>query len=124
MTGAGEVDTADESAATGDQRIGTGDSVYYERTDEELLVAFAEPGECGQDGRLAWIGWPLGWAPLSEFRLVKKATPLARIAVLRRMASSPFHVQARAREILLSEGVDPTEPGSEPSDTQEERLNQ
>lgn len=63
-------------------KIDTGDTVKHGPTGESWVVAYVE------DNRLAWCGWPPGWAELSDCTLVRKASEEQRIALLEKMAKS------------------------------------
>lgn len=52
--------------------IDTADSVMHKPTGNKLIVA------CVYEGRVYWIGWPAGSAPIEEFALLKKAKPSDR----------------------------------------------
>lgn len=65
--------------------IDTADVVKHGPTGEEWLVARV------RDDRLAWCGWPQGWAALSDCTLVRKATPEQREKLLRDIADSHGH---------------------------------
>ena len=71
--------------------IETGDVVLHGPTKERWVVAFV------QDENLSWCGWPEGWAKLADCTLVKKATPEARLKLLKEMAAMPTGQDHRAR---------------------------
>lgn len=60
--------------------IDTGDHVHHGPTDEDWVVARV------QDDKLAWCGWPPGWADLADCTLTKKATPEERELMLATLA--------------------------------------
>lgn len=64
------------------QPIDTADHVHHAPTGEDWVVAFV------QGDRLAWCGWPEGFAALADCTLVKKATTDERDALLRELAES------------------------------------
>lgn len=61
--------------------IDTGDTVFHRPSRERWLVAFVD------DDRLAWCGWPEGYARTADCLLVHKATREQRHDLLRSMAS-------------------------------------
>ena len=60
--------------------IDTADIVRHGPTGEDWTVAFV------QDGKLAWCGWPEGFADLADCTLVKAATDDERKSLLEDMA--------------------------------------
>jgi len=81
------------------EAIDTGDSVYHTPTGETWLVARVD------GDKLAWCGWPEGWADLADCTLTEKATPEERTKLLRRLADGSHHCAAWARERLKPEGA-------------------
>lgn len=82
--------------------IDTGDSVKHGPTGETWVVAFVE------NDRLAWCGWPEGFADLADCTLVRKATPEQRVKLLREMAAEGRTRDRRwraARASLEREGI-------------------
>lgn len=65
--------------------IDTGDIVRHGPTGEIWVVARV------RDDKLAWCGWPPGWADLKDCTLSKKATPTERTAILEQIAGSKGH---------------------------------
>lgn len=61
--------------------IDTGDTVKHIPTDETWIVA------CVEGNELSWVGWPEGWAKLSDCILIEKATAEQRQALLSQMAA-------------------------------------
>lgn len=62
------------------ETIDTGDHVKHGPTGETWLVAFVE------GDRLAWCGWPEGFADLADCTLIQKAAPGEREKLLASMA--------------------------------------
>lgn len=62
------------------ESIDTADVVLHQPTGEEWVVA------CVEGNRLMWVGWPEGWANLSDCILIRKATREKYIWWLREMA--------------------------------------
>jgi len=82
--------------------IDTGDAVKHGPTGETWLVAYVE------GDRLAWCGWPEGFADLADCTLTRKATPEQRIKLLREMAADGRTQDRRyrvARAVLEREGL-------------------
>ena len=65
--------------------IDTGDHVLHGPTGETWVVARV------LEDKLAWCGWPQGWANLADCTLVKKACPESRLRLLRELAGSSGH---------------------------------
>lgn len=65
--------------------IDTGDHVLHGPTGETWVVARV------LEDKLAWCGWPQGWANLADCTLVKKACPESRLRLLREIAGSSGH---------------------------------
>lgn len=63
-------------------QIDTADTVLHEPTGQTWSVAFVD------GDRLFWRGWPEGSAPLSDCKLLKRATAAERHAALVEMAKS------------------------------------
>jgi len=83
------------------KRIDTGDEVLHRPTGETWLVAFVK------DDRLAWCGWPMGYARLGDCQLMRKATHEERIKLLREMAEAAADPRSDyARERLLIDGTE------------------
>ena len=61
--------------------IKPGDTVYHKPTGERWVVSFV------QDGRLSWIGWPEGYADLSDCVLVKSCSFEESFNMMRHLAS-------------------------------------
>lgn len=61
--------------------IDTGDTVFHRPTGGTWLVAFVE------GTRLAWCGWPFGYAKIDDCELVQKASEAERDALLRKLAT-------------------------------------
>lgn len=83
--------------------IDTGDTVLHRPTGEEWLVAFVD------NDRLAWCGWPEGFALLADCELLTKAAPGEREALLKQMAvmrssDSRSRYAKRALEAQQGEG--------------------
>lgn len=74
--------------------IDTGDTVLHGKTGETWVVAYVE------GNRLAWCGWPEGTADLADCTLVEKATPEARLTLLRQMADSGGRFAVHAKRAL------------------------
>lgn len=64
------------------REIDTGDTVKHGPSGETWVVAFV------RDDRLAWVGWPEGYANLADCTLVRKATGEERDNLLRQMANA------------------------------------
>ena len=64
------------------REIDTGDTVKHGPSGERWIVAFV------RDDRLAWVGWPEGYANLADCTLVRKATDEERDNLLRQMADA------------------------------------
>lgn len=80
--------------------IDTGDTVRHRPTGEEWIVARVK------GDKLAWIGWPPGWADLSDCTLVEKATPKYKLITLRDIANSRgHHCKEWAASRLAQEGM-------------------
>ena len=78
--------------------IDTADIVHHGPTGEDWVVARVK------DDRLAWVGWPQGWATLADCTLVRKATEPQRAELLRGLAGSKGHHCAEwAKERLKKE---------------------
>jgi hypothetical protein len=77
--------------------IDTGDHVLHKPTGETWIVARVD------GDRLAWCGWPEGWARLSDCRLVKKARTRYRDSVLMELAGSDHHCAAWALDRIAKE---------------------
>jgi hypothetical protein len=73
-----------------EETIDTGDTVFHRPTGETWLVAYVE------DGKLAWCGWPEGYADLADCELKQKASEEARSKLLLQM-SAIQRTDARAR---------------------------
>lgn len=76
--------------------IDTGDTVLHRPTGGTWLVAFVE------GTRLAWCGWPFGYAKINDCELVQKTSEAERDALLRKLAtmsdtSDPRRRYARRR---------------------------
>ena len=65
--------------------IDTVDHVLHGPTGETWVVARV------LEDKLAWCGWPQGWANLADCTLVKKACPESRLRLLRELAGSSGH---------------------------------
>lgn len=79
--------------------IDTGDTVFHRPSRETWLVAYV------RDDRLCPCGWPESLAYVSDCLLVEKASPEARLDVLRMMAASSGSRGRYARAALgMSEG--------------------
>jgi hypothetical protein len=76
-----------DNAAT----IDTGDVVLHGPSGERWVVAFVK----GTD--LSWVGWPEGWAKVSDCTLIEKASRQERLRLLRQMAAMPTEQDHRAR---------------------------
>lgn len=76
------------------ETIDTGDYVKHGPTGETWVVA------CVEGDRIAWCGWPPGWANLSDCTLTHKATHQEREKQLRSLAESEHHCAGWARERL------------------------
>lgn len=82
---------------TGDDvQIDTGDIVRHEPTGEEWTVGYIDETA----DRLAWVGWPPGFAKLSDCTFVERATPEERLWLLREMAKSDGHLASYAQREL------------------------
>lgn len=79
------------------QCIDTGDYVRHGPTGETCVVARVE------GDRLAWLGWPPGWADLSDCTLVQKAAPGDREKLLRELAAGQHHCAGWARDRLAKD---------------------
>ena len=84
---------------TQQQPIDTGDIVTHGPTGETWLVARVD------GSRLAWSGWPPGWAELSDCTLIEKASPAYRLKTLRELAASGHHCAAWAKARLEKENT-------------------
>jgi hypothetical protein len=69
----------------GEMTIDTGDTVMHIPTGETWLVA------CVQGNDLSWCGWPEGYAKVKDCRLIRKAPPEERLALLERLADMQGH---------------------------------
>jgi hypothetical protein len=82
----------------GERAIDTGDTVLHLPTGETWVVAFVERD------RLSWVGWPEGFAALSDCTLLKKATPDERQKLLEDMANMQTDdMRRRYAKRILSE---------------------
>lgn len=88
-----------------DEQIDTGDSVLHEPSGETWLVARV------RDDKLAWMGWPPGWANLSDCKLVSKASDAGRQQWLKQLSESGHHCADWAKERLASAASDGAESG-------------
>ena len=79
------------------ETIDTGDAVRHGPTGETWLVARVD------GDRLAWVGWPPGWADLADCTLMRKATPEQREKLLREIADGQHHLAGWARERLAKD---------------------
>lgn len=79
-----------------DDTIDTGDTVFHEKSGEGWLVAKVE------GNKLYWCGWPPGCADVSDCKLVRKATPNERTALLADLAKSGHDVAGWAKQQLQS----------------------
>lgn len=71
--------------------IDTADVVIHGPTQERWVVAYV------QGDRLAWCGWPLGEAKLSDCTLVTVASDEARMKLLNQMAAMNDQGDSRCR---------------------------
>ena len=79
--------------------IDIGDHVHHGPSGEDWVV-----GRVRGD-RLAWLGWPQGWAELKDCTLIHKARDAKRIETLRSVANSiGHHLSSWAAERLQKEG--------------------
>lgn len=65
--------------------IDTADHVLHRPTGETWIVARVD------GDRLAWVGWPPGWAALSDCELVRRASKAERMDQLESLAVSGHH---------------------------------
>lgn len=80
------------------ETIDTGDHVAHGPTGETWIVARVE------GDRLAWLGWPEGWADLADCTLVQKAAPCEYEKCLHDLAASKWHhCAAWARDRLAKD---------------------
>jgi len=79
------------------EAIDTGDAVRHGPTGETWLVARVD------GDRLAWVGWPPGWANLADCTLTRKATPVQREKLLRELAAGSHHCAGWASERLAKD---------------------
>lgn len=80
--------------------IDTGDTVFHRPSRETWLVAFV------RDDRLAWCGWPEGWANVGDCMLVDKASDAERSALLREMAMRGNDMRQRYAQWRLKTEAD------------------
>ena len=76
--------------------IKTADVVLHIPTGESWVVA------CVEGDRLSWVGWPEGWANLSDCVLIDEASPEERHKLLVQMSrmSTDDHRRRFARQAL------------------------
>lgn len=74
--------------------IDTGDTVHHQPTGEDWVVASV------QNKKLAWLGWPPGWADLADCTLIRKATASERQKQLVDLSTSGHHCAAWAAKRL------------------------
>lgn len=79
-----------------DEQIDTGDSVLHEPSGETWLVVRV------REDKLAWMGWPAGWANLSDCKLVRKAPDAERLRWLKQLSESGHHCAEWAKDQLSS----------------------
>lgn len=89
--------------------IKTGDTVRHGPTGEEWSVAYVDP----ENDRLAWSGWPEGYAKLSDCELIESCSDVESETELRKWAENRDadsrtrrarnEFQRRARAILEAE---------------------
>lgn len=77
--------------------IDTGDWVLHKESGETWIVARVE------GDKLAWLGYPSGWLPLSDFELRRKASDEVRNRDLAELAESRHHCASWARERIKKE---------------------
>lgn len=71
--------------------IKPGDTVYHKPTGERWVVSFV------QDGRLSWIGWPEGYADLSDCVLIESCSFEESFNIIRYLAEHGKDGDGRTR---------------------------
>jgi hypothetical protein len=66
------------------EKIDIGDSVHHNPSNENWIVARIDYNS----NELMWMGWPCGYAKISDCILIKKATKEKRITYIKEMANS------------------------------------